>query len=47
MTTLVWVCPSGNNHARDCAKMQTALATVAGILPDTETEIAAKTGAAS
>jgi hypothetical protein len=43
LTVLRWVCPSGNNHARDCAKMQTCLATIAGILPDTEVEIAEKT----
>ena len=30
-----WVCPSHNNHAFDCAKMQVALATIARILPDT------------
>jgi hypothetical protein len=29
---LVWVCPSGNNHARDCGKMQTVAATIAGLL---------------
>jgi hypothetical protein len=29
-----WVCPSGNNHAFDCAKMQVTLATAAKLLPD-------------
>ena len=29
---LVWVCPSGNNHARDCAKMQVVAATITGLL---------------
>ena len=33
---MVWVCPSKNNHARDCAKEQVVLATIAEILPDTE-----------
>jgi hypothetical protein len=40
---LVWVCPSKNNHAFDCAAMQCALATMASILPDTEIEMARKT----
>jgi hypothetical protein len=31
---LVWVCPSGNNHAFDLAKMQALAATVKRILPD-------------
>lgn len=31
---LVWVCPSGNNHAFDCAKMQALGATILEILPD-------------
>ena len=30
----VWVCPSGNNHAFDLAKMQTLAATLFDILPD-------------
>lgn len=30
----VWVCPSGNNHARDCAAMQVLCATLSDILPD-------------
>ena len=30
---MVWVCPSGNNHAFDCAKMQVLCAMQAGILP--------------
>jgi hypothetical protein len=30
----VWVCPSGNNHARDCAKMQVLAAILADMLPD-------------
>lgn len=29
---LVWVCPSGNNHARDCGKMQVVAATLARLL---------------
>ena len=29
---LVWVCPSGNNHARDCGKMQVLLATISQLL---------------
>lgn len=39
---LVWVCPSGNNHAFDLAKMQTLAATLLDILPDEiqETEAA-------
>ena len=37
-TKKVWVCPSRNNHARDCAKMQGLGARVLGILPDTEDE---------
>lgn len=32
----VWVCPSGNNHAFDCAKMQVLAATLADLLPDQE-----------
>jgi len=31
------VCPSGNNHAYDCAKMQVLFATLAGLLADLET----------
>lgn len=30
---MVWVCPSGNNHAFDCAKMQVLCAMQAGMLP--------------
>ena len=30
----VYACPSGNNHARDCCKMQVLVATMAEILPD-------------
>ena len=30
----IWFCPSGNNHARDCAKMQVLAATLLNILPD-------------
>jgi len=30
----VWVCPSGNNHARDCAAMQVLCATLCEFLPD-------------
>lgn len=30
----VWVCPSGNNHAFDCSKMQVLAATLAGVVPD-------------
>ena len=30
---MVWVCPSGNNHAFDCAKMQVLCAMQAGLLP--------------
>lgn len=29
----VWVCPSGNNHAFDCSKMQVLCAMNAGLLP--------------
>lgn len=29
-----WVCPSGNNHAFDCAKMQVLVATILRVLPD-------------
>lgn len=29
---LVWVCPSGNNHARDCGKMQVLFATFLNLL---------------
>lgn len=29
-----WVCPSRQNHYRDCNKMQTAMATIANVLPD-------------
>lgn len=29
---MVWVCPSGNNHAFDCAKEQVAMAMIAGLL---------------
>ncbi len=32
---MVWVCPSGNNHAWDCGKMQGVFATVVGDIPDT------------
>lgn len=31
---LIWVCPSGNNHAFDCAKMQALGATIKEILPE-------------
>lgn len=31
---MVWVCPSGNNHAFDLAKMQALAATLLDILPD-------------
>lgn len=31
---MVWVCPSGNNHAFDCSKMQVLSAMSAGLLPD-------------
>lgn len=31
---LVWYCPSGNNHAFDCAKMQALGATLMDVLPD-------------
>jgi len=31
---MVWVCPSKNNHAFDCAKMQALGATLLDILPD-------------
>lgn len=30
----IWVCPSGNNHAFDCAKEQVLAATLDDILPD-------------
>lgn len=30
----IWVCPSKNNHAFDCAKMQALGATIMGLLPD-------------
>jgi phage terminase large subunit GpA len=30
----VWVCPTGNNHLRDCACMQVVAATITGHLPD-------------
>jgi hypothetical protein len=30
---MVWVCPSGNNHAFDCAKMQVLFAMLTGRLP--------------
>lgn len=30
---MVWVCPSGNNHAFDCAKQQLLCAMQAGLLP--------------
>ena len=30
---MVWVCPSGNNHAFDCSKMQALCAMQAGLLP--------------
>jgi hypothetical protein len=33
-TKFVWVCPSGNNHAFDCAAMQAVGATLLDILPD-------------
>lgn len=29
---LVWVCPSGNNHAFDCGKMQVVAATIVGLV---------------
>jgi hypothetical protein len=38
---LVWVCPSGNNHAFDLAKMQTLGATLMEVLPDEIEEVAA------
>lgn len=38
---LVWVCPSGNNHAFDLAKMQTLGATLMEVLPDEIEEEAA------
>jgi hypothetical protein len=31
---MIWYCPSGNNHAFDCAKMQALGATLLDILPD-------------
>lgn len=33
-TKLIWVCPSGNNHAFDCGKEQVLAATLMDILPD-------------
>jgi hypothetical protein len=30
----VYVCPSGQNHGRDCEKMQVLAATLAGLIPD-------------
>lgn len=36
-----WVCPSGNNHFRDCEKMQTVAATIDGILPDDVDQVTA------
>lgn len=30
---MIWVCPSGNNHAFDCAKMQALCAMQSGLLP--------------
>ena len=30
---MVYVCPTGNNHAFDCAKMQVLCAMHAGLLP--------------
>lgn len=30
---MVWVCPSGNNHAFDCSKMQVLCAAMTGLLP--------------
>lgn len=30
----IWVCPTGNNHYRDCACMQVVAATVTRLLPD-------------
>lgn len=30
---MVWVCPSGNNHAFDCSKMQVLCAMQSGLLP--------------
>jgi hypothetical protein len=38
---LIWVCPSGNNHASDCERMQVVAATLASILPDTQDELTA------
>lgn len=35
-TKHIWVCPSGNNHGFDCAKIQAFAATVLGIVPDLE-----------
>jgi len=32
-TVMVWVCPSGNNHAFDCAKMQAFGALKLGLIP--------------
>lgn len=32
-TVMIWVCPSGNNHAFDCSKMQVLCAMQSGILP--------------
>jgi hypothetical protein len=31
---MIWVCPSGNNHAFDCAKMQVLCALSTALLPD-------------
>jgi hypothetical protein len=35
----VWVCPSGNNHAWDCAKMQVLAAILADVLPDQDGQL--------
>ncbi len=37
---MVWVCPSGNNHAFDLAKMQALFATLRDIVPDEISEAA-------
>lgn len=44
---LVWVCPSGNNHARDCAAMQILCATLSDILPDALEEATTAAAAAA
>jgi hypothetical protein len=35
-TKYIWVCPSKNNHAFDCSKMQVLAAVLLDILPDLE-----------